>query len=708
MNAFDRLHPSLQHHIVNTLGWSGLRPLQETSIPPILEGHHALVIAPTAGGKTESAVLPVLSRVLTERWCGLSVIYVCPLKALLNNIAARLEKYFSMVGERCAVWHGDIPQSEKDRIRRSPPTCLLTTPESLEVLLISSNPASRELLTSARVVIVDEVHAFARDDRGWHLLAVLERITRLTGHELQRIGLSATVGNPEDLLGWLAGHCSGERTVIRSESAGTVATDVQLDFVGTLDNAATVIAQLYRDEKRLVFCDSRSRVERLATLLDERGVKAFVSHSSLSAAQRREAEQAFAHGDACVILATSTLELGIDVGDLDRVIQIDAPPSVASFLQRLGRTGRRAGTTRNCLFLVTDDLALLRCAAVLALWERGFVEPILPPREPLHLFSQQLMALALQERGIGVNDWPAWIGRLPPFRRMPPEETAAIVAHLQAQSILFNDGGILSFAAEGEAKYGRKHFLELVSIFTSPPVFSVLHGRDEIGTVEQCSLTAQPDHPAVLALAGRNWEVTHVDWARRIAYVRATAARGKSRWLGARSGMSFEQARSVSALLAGSDVSPRWSRRASDALAALREDANARGTATPTVTRNPDDEDLEWWTYAGFSTNRLLTDAGSQLIHAEAVGDDFKVTFSRATTVQQLHALWLHLLAEKDLHELLRVPDNALAEIKFAEALPPGLAIKVYRDRAVEHEALRTVGQELKEAVIHSGPLGEC
>ena len=203
----------------------------------------------------------------------------------------------------------------------------------------------------------------------------------------------------------------------------------------------------------------------------------------------------------------------------------------------------------------------------------------------------------------------------------------------------------------------------------------------------------------MLALAGRNWEVTHVDWARRIAYVRATTSRGKSRWLGARSGMSFEQARSVSALLAGSDVSPRWSRRACDSLAVLRADAIARETSTPTVTRNPDDEDLEWWTYAGFSANRLIADAASQLIHAEAVADDFKVTFSRVMAVQQLHDFWQSLLAEKNLQQLLLVPANALAAIKFAEALPPWLAVRVYRDRVLEHDAILAVLLEFAELV---------
>ena len=192
--------------------------------------------------------------------------------------------------------------------------------------------------------------------------------------------------------------------------------DVQLDYVGSTENAATVIARLHHGEKRLVFCDSRARVEELAAGLVRRNVNTFVSHSSLSVDQRRRAEEAFASASDCVIVATSTLELGIDVGDLNRVIQIDAPTSVASFLQRLGRTGRREGTTANCLFLATAPDSFVRAAGLTRLWKDQFVEPVMPPPAPLHLLAQQILALSLQESGIGVADWAGWVGSMPGFR----------------------------------------------------------------------------------------------------------------------------------------------------------------------------------------------------------------------------------------------------------------------------------------------------
>ena len=559
--ASERFHPLLRYHLVNTLGWRDLRPLQELAAEPILAGDHALVLAPTAGGKTEAAVLPVISRLLTGEWPDTSILYLCPLKALLNNLHGRLENYFGMVGHRVGLWHGDATTGERRRLEAAPPACLMTTPESLEVMLISTRPEPRRLLKGIRVVIVDEIHAFAGDDRGIHLLAVVERISTLAGREIQRIGLSATVGDPEGLLDWLAGHCAGPKRTVTVASAGQAA-DVTLDYVGTLDNAALVISRLHDGEKRLVFCDSRRRVEELAVHLRRLGVQTFVSHGSLSLEHRRGAERAFQEGKDCVIVATSTLELGIDVGDLDRVIQIDAPATVASFLQRLGRTGRRPGSVRNCLFLATSPDALLTAAAIIALWEDGFVEPIVAPREPFHLFAQQLLALCLQHQGISHDGWQASIGRLPVFARMAPAQREAILAHLGTTGMIADDGVWLSLGAEGEKRFGRRHFLELVSVFTSSPSFEVFHGSTSIGSLDWLALSQSENgrkHPVVLA--GRTWQFQQIDWPARRIFVVPSREHGRVSWQGTRRGMSFDVAQRIRKIVLSPDRSGRWSTR---------------------------------------------------------------------------------------------------------------------------------------------------
>ena len=273
MTAFDRLHPALQHHIVNSLGWSELREVQSLSIDAYFTGANFVILAPTAGGKTESVFFPMISQMLTEGWQGISVLYISPIRALLNDQEQRLHQYFELVGRRAGCWHGDTSRGIRKKTLTDPPDCLLTTPESLEAILVSSRIDHRVFFKNIRAVVIDELHAFAGDDRGWHLLSVLSRIRRLAGRDLQRIGLSATVGNPVEMLSWLSSGSERQRQVVSPAPVVAQIPDVQLDYVGSLHNAAKVISMLHGGEKRLVFCDSRSRVEELAMRLREREVR---------------------------------------------------------------------------------------------------------------------------------------------------------------------------------------------------------------------------------------------------------------------------------------------------------------------------------------------------------------------------------------------------------------------------------------------------
>jgi ATP-dependent helicase Lhr and Lhr-like helicase len=604
MSGFDELHPAIQHHIVNSLGWRSLRPLQQQTIAPILGGEHVLAMAPTAGGKTEAAILPVLSRMLTEDWRGLTVLYVCPLRALLNNLHERLSGYADLVGRRVGLWHGDIAAGQRDQLLRNPPDVLLTTPESLEAMMVSTRVAHDEWFAQLRIVIIDEAHAFVADDRGWHLLAVLARLSHLAGRELQRLALSATIGNPDDVLAWLTTGCDGERQVVNPPAPTGQTPEITLDYVGNLSNAATVISRLHRGAKRLAFVDSRARAEQLASALRERDVTTFVSHGSLGLDERRQAERAFAEARDCVIVATSTLELGIDVGDLDHVIQIDSPPSVASFLQRIGRTGRRSDTSRNMTVLATRDESLLQAASVLLRWGEGYVEPTVPPATPMHLVAQQLLALALQHGQIGRNTWREWFGDPFVFGAEVSEVADSIVEHLVANRYLVDTGaGMLSIGDTAESELGRRHFMELLAVFTAPPLFSVRHGRLEIGLVpDEVLLTRPPgtkDGPSVLLLGGKGWLVTSVDWRRRVIQVEPTDRPGVARWSGGGSPLGSAVAQGVRDVLTGTDpTGVQLSRRTIDQLADIRDEHPWVRSDGSTVVIDPDGR-TRWWTFAG-------------------------------------------------------------------------------------------------------------
>ena len=662
----------------------------------MLDGDHALLLAPTAGGKTEAAVFPLLSRMLTEQWSGLSVLYVCPMKALLNNIEPRLRAYGALVGRRVDLWHGDIGAARRRAILGERPDLLLTTPESIEVMLVSSRSEPRVLFQDLQAVVVDELHAFAGDDRGWHLLAVLERVRHLSGREIQRLGLSATIGNPEALLEWLAPASSRPRRVVAPGGDATSPASAHLDYVGSVRNAAKVVSALHRGEKRLVFCDSRTGVEQFAAELRQSGTETFVSHSSLALDERRRSEEAFSQSRDCVIVATSTLELGIDVGDLDRVIQIDAPATVASFLQRLGRTGRRPGTVRNCLFLATSDDGFLRASGLLRLWLDGYVESVAPPPEPFHIFAQQLLALALQEGQIGRTTWREWLGRMPAFRAMAIEHLDDIIEFMLARGMLFEDGGMLSIGVEGERSFGRRHFMELMSVFTSDPLFSVRHGRTELGLVHPLSFQVRREGPVVLLLAGRSWEVSHVDWDHRVAYVKASTEKGRSRWIGPGVPLSFDHCRAIRQVLVEESLRIDMSKRARMKLDELRQDfswVDATGTA---VVRDQAGAS-RWWTFAGLRANATLGELTGPLRLSASREDNLSIRLQDGVSIEELRRR-LDDLPGDATADILPISADVPDSLKFSSCLPDELALRTVRRRGVDVRGVRTC---LHESIRH-------
>ncbi|KAA0110612.1 DEAD/DEAH box helicase [Mycolicibacterium sp. P1-5] len=696
MDAFDRLHPGLQYHLANTLRWNGLRPTQAEAVEPILAGLDALVLAPTAGGKTEAAVFPLLSRMAGEDWQGVSVLYVAPLRALLNNLQPRIDGYCKWLGRSAAVWHGDVSQAMRQRILVERPDILLTTPESIESMLVSIKVDPRVLFSGLRAVVVDEIHAFAGDDRGWHLLAVLERLSRVAGHDLQRIGLSATVGNPDELMAWLQGsfHTRDKTVITPSDVAVSAPPEITVDFVGSIANAAKVIASLHAGEKRLVFVDSRRRAEELGAGLTAHGIETYVSHSSLSAAERRRSEAAFAESRDTVIVATSTLELGIDVGDLDRVIQIGSTSTVASFLQRLGRTGRRPGTARNCLFLCIEDESVLLAAGMLKRWSDGWVEPITPPPHPRHIAAQQLMALCLQEHRIDHGAVAQWWGDLPVF-----DETAAeILEYLVAEGYFESDGPFLHIGPEAERRFGRRYFSDLTAVFTAPPEFLVLAGRVEVGTVGTDLLTEDVEGPRVLLLGGRSWKVTHVDWDRRRCFVEVADGGGRAKWSGSGRGLSFEITRGMRAVALGENPKGvAFTARATTALEAIRQSYCDTVQSNRFVVRMPSDSAGRWWTWAGTAANRTLQATLPAIVDPRQRIDEKSVRLLPGVTIQEVGAA----IAAVEWRDPA-IDSNALKGLKFSAALPEGLAKQTLGARLGDAAHAHAVSTETRSIVKES------
>ena len=671
MSTFDKLHPALQYHVVNSLGWSSMRPTQLQAIEPILSGVHCLLLAPTAGGKTEAAIIPVLSRMLTHAWPGVSVIYVCPIKALLNNLEQRLSHYAGLVGRRVAVWHGDVSQSKKGHALKDAPDILLTTPESLEGMLVSTRIDRQVWFGNLRVVIADELHAFAADDRGWHLRAVLHRLQQYVPQEMQRLGLSATVSNPDQLLDWFAP--TGIKQVVGSASVSTDA-DVTVDFVGSLTNAATVIARLHRGSKRLVFCDSRSSAEQLTSMLRAQAVRTFLSHASLSHSERKLAETAFAEEKDCVIVATSTLELGIDVGDLDHVIQIDAPATVSSFLQRMGRTGRRGGARRSCLFLCTNDDALMLAMGICRLWGEAWVEAAYPPPEPWALVAQQAMVATLERA-----QWPRreLIGLLcGAFPESSTQGITDVIDHMVEASFLMDTHGVLQIGPATEKQFGRAHYKDLLASFSGTQLLLGRCGGAEVGYIDPTMLAGDKP-PRLILLAGKSWRITEVDWKRQTVWLEPAKEGGTARWTGSGRTLSREIAQGIlHALRQGAGKHTVISKRARLELEQINEDLPGTGhNGALSVTRNESGA-ARLWTFAGTRANRTLARQIQSLADSrriDAIGIDLKTPIDPSDLSAELLATALAFSSE-EVTELAK-------PIKFSECLPVALLVQIIQKR---------------------------
>lgn len=449
------LHPRLVK-LLRGQGWEGLTAAQDQALAPLLAGKHTLLVAPTGYGKTEASLIPVLSRMLQERdrlqeqgkpWPkGFKVLYVTPLRALNRDLMGRLESWGEALGFAIGVRHGDTTPAERQRQSKSPPDLLITTPETVQLLLYGDTLRSH--LGTVRFVILDEVHDLAVSERGAQLLVALERIEEVVGQPaalreakapdrpgpkepaarpgggFQRIGVSATVADPAQVARWLGGRDpAGPRKVevvvvaaakvIRlqvvhpEKEAGDAELGARLSIPPDLVAQIRAIRRICGEHKRvLVFHNTRDGAELLASrsaLLDQEEGKPVLlglHHGSLSAEVRTEVEAAFKSGALRALVATSSLELGIDVGAIDHVVQVGSPRSVARLVQRLGRSGHRVGAVSDGTLVATGPEDILECLAVARRAKEGRLEPLVLRTEPLVVLANQLVALTNEYAGL--------------------------------------------------------------------------------------------------------------------------------------------------------------------------------------------------------------------------------------------------------------------------------------------------------------------
>lgn len=590
-----RLHDDLAR-LLRHQGWSGLTQAQEQALRPLAQGGHVLLMAPTGHGKTEAALLPVISRLLDERdrlthdgkpWPpGFKALYITPLRALNRDLMQRLRSWGEALGLRIGVRHGDTSQAERARQSRSPPDLLITTPETVQLLLYGDR--LRRHLRTVRFVIVDEVHALAPAERGAQLAVALERVEQviaqpaqtaevaakqrdagrfIAGSGFQRIGLSATVADPQAVSTFLAGR-GRTVTIVDVEARKDLALDVVVAQTDPEDTALAaemgappeVLAQvravrdLVRAHQRvLVFTNTRDAAELMCSrsaLLDGDATPLLgLHHGSLSPEHRADVEDRFKAGDLRGLVATSSLELGIDVGAIDHVVQIQSPRSVARLVQRLGRAGHRVGAVSAGTLVAVDGEDALECMAIAAGAKDHRLEPIDIRAAPLVVLANQLVALSNEYASLD-RDWAYHVFTASaPFAELDEGLfEAAWTALLELRTLFPDEQRPDRFGRSGRA---RRHFLDHIGLIPDAQTYRVVDEvtKRSVGTVDDAFVAASLHPGAAFVMAGRGWSVLEVEAGpRRVRVAPAKELGGAPQWSGSELPVSAMVAREVGRL----------------------------------------------------------------------------------------------------------------------------------------------------------------
>jgi ATP-dependent Lhr-like helicase len=566
-NPFYRLAPFVQEYIY-THGWTELRAVQIEACRVIFDTTaHLLLAAGTASGKTEAAFLPIVTLLHQSPSATVGALYVGPLKALINDQFIRLGDLLKEANIPVWHWHGDVSQSHKGKLLKNPSGILQITPESLESLLINRSAELVRLLGDVRFVIIDEVHVFMGSDRGRQVLCQLARLSRFIRTQPRRIGLSATLGDYALAEQWLRAGTPRE-VITPNVKGGQQKVRLAVEHFYVPDQSASrasesesrragekvapqeasyykYVFEKSKSRKCLIFANNRSEAESviasLRQLAQAEGLpdRYHVHHGSIAAPLREAAEQAMRDpGTPAITGATLTLELGIDIGQLDRVIQLSAPFSVSSFLQRLGRSGRRGGPSEMWLVCSEDEPSgreslpeiipwhLLQSIAIIQLYlEERWIEPVQQIKFPFSLLYHQTMSTLAAMGELSPAALAERVLTLPPFREISKEDFRDLLLHLiKIDHIqqMEERGVIIGLAGEQIVRNFRFY-----AVFPDIEEFTVRDESKEIG-----SIITPPPPGERFALAGRTWEVLEVDKRRKTVFAKRVQGKAIASWNG--------------------------------------------------------------------------------------------------------------------------------------------------------------------------------
>ena len=505
----------------------GITPFQHQRLAAeaLLSGRHTIIVAPTGSGKTEAAVIPILHMMLRRRPDPTALLYVTPLRALINDLTHRLKSVFEPYGFRVAREHGDVSIRErKERLRRAP-HILITTPESLEIDLDMS-PRMRRNLANVLWVIVDELHEIASSKRGLQLAILLERLRRVAG-DFQVVFLSATVPNPVDAVRPFLGS---SRRSVKVVSGGGKRYSIEVVKTSNLKQTLKDIVVGRNFKKAIVFVNSRSLAEKIHKYLSG-GVPVAVHHSSIAGSVKERVESQLKQGDIKVVVATKTLELDIDVGEVDLIVHVGPPTTVMSLLQRAGRSGHSVGSVSSAVIVTDNDLDYVLALAIKHLAENGVLERFPPMPCYLDVIAREAIGCALSKEGVSVKDFID-IALSTSACRDCEKDVKEVINTLVSKGIVkIDDKGRLSiggyfyklWSKEGAGGDIRRFFSLIPS---SDDRFTVKCGESEIGSLDSTYVMKYLRPWDRVRIGGRVWDVINIDVARKTVNVRPSEGEG--------------------------------------------------------------------------------------------------------------------------------------------------------------------------------------
>jgi len=554
--AFERYAPFIQEYIYRK-NWKDLREVQVEACSAILDtDDHVIIASGTASGKTEAAFFPVLTKLHENPVKSIGVIYISPLKALINDQFERLNGLLEESHIPVWPWHGDIPQSIKKRALKERQGVLQITPESLESMLMRHPGDAARLFSDLRFVVIDEIHVLMGTDRGLQVLCLLSRLGKLARCNPRRIGLSATLSDYESAMRFMAGGTERKVQIVglrmheRTISLCVESFEIPDDPAKageTMQKCNKFIYENSHNKKCLIFTNSRHEAESVIANMKEIALRKhdrdvfYVHHGSVSRALREETEMALRESDGPIVAAaTVTLELGIDIGDLDRIIQIGSPYTCSSFVQRLGRSGRRTGKSqmmfvnlehRNSGVNVFNCLPwnLLTTIAVIQLYlEERWIEPFVLRAKPYSLLAHQTLSVLMSHGELSPPELVRNVLTLPPFRHtITQEEYRDLLQYMLANDYLERmETGAIILGLKGER---LANYYSFYAVFQDTQEYRVLSERGAVGTLDY--LPAVGD---VFVLAGYTWKAEAVDEERKTVYVVPERNKKIPQWTGSK------------------------------------------------------------------------------------------------------------------------------------------------------------------------------